>query len=59
MERVDGNVGATKRNSGRDATLAEARHNVDFSSAGQAGLRQPSRQFSQEGFIHVAIIQPG
>src|SRR5262249_53109027 len=57
MERVDKDVGATKRNPSRDATIAERRNDVSFRSAGQAGSGQPCRQFGEEIFIHAMIIQ--
>jgi len=41
VERVDKQVGATKRNPSRDATVAEPRDNVSFRSAGQASLSEP------------------
>ncbi len=41
MERVDKHVGATKRNPGRDATVAEPGDNASLRRAGQAGLGQP------------------
>src|SRR5262249_23644173 len=49
---------ASKRKSGRDATVAEAGHDVGFRLAGQAGVSQPFRQFGEEGFVHIATIQP-
>ena len=57
MERVDKHVGAAKRNSGRDTTLAETKDDVGFGNAGQTGLSEPCRQFGKERFIHPAIIQ--
>src|SRR6516165_6782964 len=44
MQRVDKHHGASQRQSGGNATLAEAGHNIGLRSAGQAGLRQPRGQ---------------
>ena len=57
MQRVDEQVRAAERHPGRDATIAEARENIGVGRAGEAGLRQPCRQFAKELFIHAAIIQ--
>ena len=45
MQSVDKYVSATKRDPGRDAMIAEPRHNLGFGSASEAGFRQPGRQF--------------
>src|SRR5215470_9273198 len=58
MKRVDCRRHASQRESGRDATVAESRHNIGLGCAGQTSLRQPSRQLGEEGFIHARIIQP-
>jgi hypothetical protein len=57
VERVDKHVGATQRNPGRDATIAEPSDNVSFGSASKAGFGQPSWQFAEEPFIHGVTIQ--
>ena len=57
VERVDKHVGATKRNPGRDASVAEPNDNVSFGSPGKAGFGQPRRQFAEEPLIHSVTIQ--
>jgi hypothetical protein len=39
--RVNEQVGAAKRQSSGDATLAESRYDIGFRCASEAGLRQP------------------
>src|SRR5258708_32078977 len=58
MQRVDKHDRASERESGRDATVAEAGHDVGFRRAGQAGLSQPRGQIGEEGFVHIATLQP-
>jgi hypothetical protein len=55
MQSVDEEVGAAKRNSGRDATVTEAREDVAFGDAGKAGLREPCRRLDEKSFVHAAV----
>ena len=43
MKRVDEDVGAATRDTGREAAVAEHGNDVRFRSAGEAGLSQPCR----------------
>ena len=59
MQRVDEHHGAGEWQANRDAALAEASHNIELGSTGQARLRQPRRDFGEEGFVHAPDYTAG
>jgi len=53
MQRIHKNLGASERQPGRDATLAESGHDVGFGRAGETRLGQPRGQVDEGGLVHV------
>jgi hypothetical protein len=56
IELTAKHLGATQRNSSRNATIAESGHDVGFGGTGKARLGQPCRQCVEGGFVHSDII---
>src|SRR5215471_7938419 len=53
MKRVNKQQAPCQWKSSGDTPVAEPRHDGSFGGASEASLRQPRRQFGEEGFIHV------
>ncbi len=56
MQRVDEDLGAAQRQTGRDTALAQSRDDFGFGHAGEPRLGQPCRQCGEGGLVHGAII---